>query len=309
MRARSLDALRGRLEHLGRERLREAALHLRHPRPHAVARQPAADEDDEAVQARDPVAAVGERVDLELDLVVLASRGRPSARVRQVMSRRLVLTTPTAPIAAIQPSETPSAGQYDEQVVPAGAVGSVERAEREVRGDAVDVEQPEQADQQVSTRKIHTSVPTSAATWPCTTAPTRSRSAPRGRRRGRSAAASGPRGRRGAVGVDEREPRERDDDTTASARSANPTPTHAAATDFAGEHALAARRREQRRRDRAVPELGRDHRDPEDGGEHAGEAGRLDEPDLVVELAALEVVVEPIVAGDADPDESTITGR
>ena len=79
MGARRLDALRRRLEHLRRERLGEAALDLRHPRTHPVARKPAADEDDEAVQARDAVAAVRERVDLQLELVVpLHRRGHRS---------------------------------------------------------------------------------------------------------------------------------------------------------------------------------------------------------------------------------------
>ena len=81
MRARRLDALRRRVEHLGRERLGEAALHLRHARAHAIARQPAPDEDDEAVQARDAVAAVGERVDLELDLLVHLHRRGHRRRV------------------------------------------------------------------------------------------------------------------------------------------------------------------------------------------------------------------------------------
>jgi hypothetical protein len=75
VRAGRLDTLRGRLEHIGHERLREAALHLRHAGAHAVARQPAPDEDDEAVQPGDAVAPVGDGIDLELDLVVLAHRG------------------------------------------------------------------------------------------------------------------------------------------------------------------------------------------------------------------------------------------
>ena len=82
VRARRLDALRRRVEHLGHERLGEAALHLRHARAHTIARKPAPDEDDEAVQARDAVPAVGERVDLELDLLVhLHGRGH-GRRVR-----------------------------------------------------------------------------------------------------------------------------------------------------------------------------------------------------------------------------------
>ena len=45
-----------------------------------------------------------------IDLVVLAHRGGHEARVRQVMSRRLVRTTPRAPSRAIQPHVTASAG-------------------------------------------------------------------------------------------------------------------------------------------------------------------------------------------------------
>jgi hypothetical protein len=80
MGARRLDAERRRLDDVDGERLREAALHLRHPRAHAVAGEATSDEDDEPVQPRDAVAAVRERVDLELDDVVLAHRGghRPS---------------------------------------------------------------------------------------------------------------------------------------------------------------------------------------------------------------------------------------
>ena len=49
---------------LGRERLRVGALHLRDARAHAVAGQAAAHEDDEPVEPRDAVAAVGERLDV-----------------------------------------------------------------------------------------------------------------------------------------------------------------------------------------------------------------------------------------------------
>ena len=75
MRARRHDAVGARREHVDRGRLGEAALHLRHPRPHRVARQATADEDDEPVQARDAVAAVGERVDAELELLTDADGG------------------------------------------------------------------------------------------------------------------------------------------------------------------------------------------------------------------------------------------
>ena len=75
VRARRLDPVGAGREHLDRRRLGEAALHLRHARAHRVAGQAAADEDDEAVQARDAVAAVGERVDVELELLTVADRG------------------------------------------------------------------------------------------------------------------------------------------------------------------------------------------------------------------------------------------
>ena len=58
--ARGLDADGARREDLGRERLGVVPLHLRHARAHRVARKPAADEHDEAVQPRDAVPAVGE---------------------------------------------------------------------------------------------------------------------------------------------------------------------------------------------------------------------------------------------------------
>jgi hypothetical protein len=84
VRARRLDALRARADDLGRERLRVVPLHLRHARAHAVARQAAAHEDDVAVQPRDAVAAVCERLDVELDLLV--SRDGRSHRPRVAVS-------------------------------------------------------------------------------------------------------------------------------------------------------------------------------------------------------------------------------
>ena len=63
--------VRARSEHLVRDGLGEPALHLRHAGPHGVAGEAAADEDDEAVMPRDAVAAVGERVDAELELLTL----------------------------------------------------------------------------------------------------------------------------------------------------------------------------------------------------------------------------------------------
>ena len=57
------------------------------------------------------------------------------------------------------------------RVVASTAVRTVERVEGQVLTRAFDVEQPEEAGTSVSTRKSQTSVPTSAATWLCTTEP------------------------------------------------------------------------------------------------------------------------------------------
>ena len=70
VRARRVDALRPGRDDLGGDRLGVAALHLRHAGAHGVAGQAAPDEDDEAVEPRDAVAAEGERVDRELELLV-----------------------------------------------------------------------------------------------------------------------------------------------------------------------------------------------------------------------------------------------
>jgi hypothetical protein len=70
-----LHAGRTRLDDLEGDRLGVVSLHLRDLRAHRVAREPAADEDDEAVQARDAVPAVGERVDREVELLVLLDGG------------------------------------------------------------------------------------------------------------------------------------------------------------------------------------------------------------------------------------------
>ncbi len=67
--AERLDPRRPALDELDRLRLGVAALHLRHAGANRVAGKPAPDEDDEAAEPGDPVPAVGERVDLELDLV------------------------------------------------------------------------------------------------------------------------------------------------------------------------------------------------------------------------------------------------
>ena len=64
VRARRVDAVRPGREDFGGERLGVAALDLRHARADRVARKAAPDEDDEAVQTRDTVAAVGERLDV-----------------------------------------------------------------------------------------------------------------------------------------------------------------------------------------------------------------------------------------------------
>ena len=60
VRAWRLDARRACLDDLERRRLGVVSFHLRHPGTNRVSRKPAADEDDEPVQARDAVPAVGE---------------------------------------------------------------------------------------------------------------------------------------------------------------------------------------------------------------------------------------------------------
>ena len=62
------DALGARLEHLERARLGVGALALRDDRAHEVAGDRAGDEDDVALEAGDAVAAVGERVDAQVEL-------------------------------------------------------------------------------------------------------------------------------------------------------------------------------------------------------------------------------------------------
>ena len=62
------------------ERLRMVPLHLRHACANDVAWEPAADEEDKAVQPRHAVAAVGERLDPEVELLVLPDgRGHPTS--------------------------------------------------------------------------------------------------------------------------------------------------------------------------------------------------------------------------------------
>ena len=76
-----LDARCPGLDDGDRDRLRVALLHLRHPRAHDVSRKRAIHEDDEPVQAGDAAPAVGERVDAEIDLLVLLDGDGHPARV------------------------------------------------------------------------------------------------------------------------------------------------------------------------------------------------------------------------------------
>ena len=76
-----LDAQRARLQDFGDERLRVAPLHLRNARANRVTGQAASHEDDESVQARDAVSAVGEPVDRELELLVSGNRSGHSLSV------------------------------------------------------------------------------------------------------------------------------------------------------------------------------------------------------------------------------------
>ena len=90
MLTRSFDALLPGPHDLGGERLCVRALHLRHARANAVAGQPASHEDDEAVEAGDAVAAVRERLDVELEFLILRYR----------RGHRRTLTTKTSAAAA-----------------------------------------------------------------------------------------------------------------------------------------------------------------------------------------------------------------
>ena len=71
-RTRVGDPVGARAQKLDRLRLAEVALGPGQPGPHAVARERPADEDDVPVGARDTAPALGERVDLELELRALA---------------------------------------------------------------------------------------------------------------------------------------------------------------------------------------------------------------------------------------------
>ena len=295
MRARRLDALRRRLEHLGRERLREAALHLRHARAHAVAGKPAAHEDDEAVQACDTVPAVGERVDLELDLLVLANRrGHPDQGTRQVMSRRRVRTTPAAPSDRDPAERDGHGGPVREEIVAAAAVGAVERLEGKVcdRNPSRSTS-PNSPSSSVSPRKIQISVPTSAATWLCTTEPIDTPRRPhRTRQQDRLRGALPDFGvTEVQVGADNGEPDQRDAGHDHEREQCEQkAATRVSAMALAADHALPTRFREQRRRDRAVAELRRDDRDPEDDREQGRDPGGVDETELEVERAPVGVL-------------------
>jgi hypothetical protein len=69
------DPLGARTQDLDRPRLAVVALRAHDPGPDEVAGERAADEDDVAVDARDAAAALGERVDLEVELGSLAGTG------------------------------------------------------------------------------------------------------------------------------------------------------------------------------------------------------------------------------------------
>jgi hypothetical protein len=73
------EAVGAGAQQLDRPRLGEALLAFRHLGEDAIARQPARDEDDEAVRAGDPAAAEGQRVDLDLE--PLAPARRPLGRL------------------------------------------------------------------------------------------------------------------------------------------------------------------------------------------------------------------------------------
>jgi hypothetical protein len=105
MAARGLDARSTRLDELRDDALREPALDLRDPGTDRVAGKSAAGEDDEPVVTPHAVPAVGERVDVELELLSIldgSRHRRPSVASGYVMSRRLVRTTASADATAIQ---------------------------------------------------------------------------------------------------------------------------------------------------------------------------------------------------------------
>ena len=109
--ARRLHPLWARLEHLDRQRLRVTPLNLRDARANLVARQSPTHEHHEAVHPGNAVPAVGERLDLELELVVPGERRGHRPTVAQVMSRLLRRSVPAAPSTRAQASDTPTAVQ------------------------------------------------------------------------------------------------------------------------------------------------------------------------------------------------------
>ena len=131
VRARRLDARGAGLE---RPRVASASAWFRFTFvTRARTRSPgkaAADEDDEAVQARDAVPAVGERVDRELELLVLLETGRPrpdgiggsSGRVGMCSSASSATGTPrTKPTRCSTPAsatQVPRASRISTDAVP-----------------------------------------------------------------------------------------------------------------------------------------------------------------------------------------------
>ena len=308
VRARRLDALRRRLEHLRRERLGEPALHLRHARAHAIARKPAPDEDDEAVQARDAVAAVGERVDLELELLVHASPARPSPQGTSGDVAAAVRRRPATPSAAIQPSETATPASR-RAVVAACRRRRVERAERAGTRRRRRCREPERPTSSVSTMKNQTSVPTSAATWLCTTAPIADpEQHPEHDREEPERAASTTSRRRTASRPSTSEPRSATRARPRAPASAKPVAT-TPRRPSSRQHPLAVRCGEKGRRDRSVPELGRHDRDPEDDRDRTANADRRRRASqLEVERRCARTQRrDPICAGAPIADESTST--
>ena len=99
------DPLGARLEDLDRARLGVGALALRDDRADAVARDRVADEHDVAVEPRDARAAVGERVDAQVELVAARGAGRGGGSGHAVQDRRrgqpgaTARATPAAPSA------------------------------------------------------------------------------------------------------------------------------------------------------------------------------------------------------------------
>jgi len=97
VRARRVDAQRSRRDDRGRDRLGVAALHLRHARADRVAWKPASHEDDEAVEPGNAVAAVRERVDRELELLVALDGGGHGWRLSPHVPGTLVPGTVATP--------------------------------------------------------------------------------------------------------------------------------------------------------------------------------------------------------------------